>query len=82
VSDNLPDEHDERESRIHPIGLATEWVTRVLTVVILMVGPGLLGSWVDQRLGTQFLVLVGFVFGLIAGIYYLLVLTKVINKKR
>ncbi|MEX0866004.1 MAG: AtpZ/AtpI family protein [Pirellulales bacterium] len=81
VSNNQSDEPNDGEFQVHPIGRAAEWVSRVLTVVILMVGPGLLGNWLDEKLGTSFLVLLGFVFGLIAGIYYLLVLTKVIKKR-
>lgn len=81
MADDRPDEPSDSDSQIHPIGRAAEWVTRVLTVVILMVGPGFLGNWIDQKLGTRFLVVLGFLFGLTAGIYYLLVLTKVIKKR-
>lgn len=43
-----------------------------------MVLPGLGGEWLDRRFGTNFLVLVGFAFGLTAGLYYLLRVTKAI----
>lgn len=55
---------------------AMEWVSRILAVVVVMVGPGLLGHWLDDRWGTSFLTLLGFALGLIAGTTYLIALTK------
>ena len=60
-----------------PIGLAFEWVARILAVVIEMVLPGLLGQYLDKRLGTKFLVLVGFGCGLSLALWHLLVMTRV-----
>lgn len=43
---------------------AAEWVSRVMTISMGMVLPGLAGYWLDQRLGTQVLfLLLGFVIG-------------------
>ena len=53
-----------------------EWVSRIMAVSIEMVVPGLAGQWLDARLGTKFLVLVGFALGLTLGIWHLLVMTK------
>jgi hypothetical protein len=58
------------------MAIAMEWVSRVLAVVVVMVGPGLLGGWLDKRWGTSFLTLLGFALGLIGGTAYLLVATK------
>ena len=53
-----------------------EWVSRIMAVAAMMVLPGLLGRWLDQRWSTEFLTLVGFAVGLTAGISYLVLLTR------
>jgi len=42
--------------------------------------PGLGGQWLDRRFGTEFLVLVGFVLGLVAGVTYLIWITTALNR--
>ena len=59
-----------------PIGLAFEWVGRILAVVAEMVVPGLLGQQLDARLGTKFFVLVGFGCGLSFALWHLLAMTR------
>lgn len=56
--------------------VAMEWVSRILAVVVVMIGPGLLGGWLDRRWGTGFLTLLGFALGLSVGTAYLLVITR------
>jgi hypothetical protein len=46
--------------------------------MILMCVPGVLGHYLDTLLGTQFLILVGFVFGMIVAIWGLLYLGMII----
>ena len=60
----------------HPIAEAMEWVAILTTIGLEMVLPGLAGQWLDRRLGTQFLVLLGFVFGLSFGVWHLVLVTK------
>lgn len=52
-----------------------EWVSRVTTVALEIVLPGLGGYWLDQRFGTGFLVIVGFALGLTVGLWHLLKMT-------
>lgn len=59
-----------------PLAIAMEWVSRIIAVALMMVLPGLGGQWLDNRLGTGFLALAGFAFGIAAGIYHLLQMTK------
>jgi hypothetical protein len=59
-----------------PIGVAFEWVGRILAVVVEMVVPGLVGQYLDSRFGTRFLALLGFGGGLTLGIYHLVVMTR------
>ncbi len=41
-----------------------EWASRIMTIALGMVVPGLAGYWLDQRLGTQvILMLIGFALG-------------------
>lgn len=59
-----------------PMTEAMEWVSRILAAAAMMVLPGIAGQWLDKRLGTGFLVLVGFAVGVVSGIAYLLAVTK------
>ena len=59
-----------------PMVEAMSWVSRVTTVTMEIVLPGLLGGWFDRRWGTKFLALVGFGLGLVCGIQHLLVMTR------
>lgn len=65
----------------NPIGKASEWVGRILAVVVEMVVPGLVGQYLDDRLGTRFLTLIGFGLGLSLGIYHLVVMTRQKSRK-
>lgn len=69
-SDNGPSEEPS------PIGVAYQWVGRILAVVIEMVVPGVLGQMLDKRLGTSFFVLVGFGLGLSLGMWHLIAMTR------
>lgn len=43
---------------------ATEWVSRIITISLGMVLPGLAGYWLDTKLGTlPLFLLVGFALG-------------------
>jgi F0F1-type ATP synthase assembly protein I len=60
---------------------AAAWVSRIITISIEMVVPGLLGYWLDSKLGTKFVfMLAGFVFGVTFGIKHLLKLTQQKNQ--
>ena len=62
--------------RRNPLGEALDWAARIMAVALEMVLPGLAGHWLDGRLGTSFLVLVGFAFGLTMGVWHLLLMTR------
>jgi hypothetical protein len=66
---------DSPESR-PPIAVAMEWVSRVLAISLEMVLPGLFGQWLDGKLGTRFLVLIGFGLGISLAIWHLTRLGK------
>jgi hypothetical protein len=53
-----------------------EWVSRVFVISLAMVLPGLFGQWLDRKLGTGFLVLVGFAAGISVAIWLLTRLGK------
>ena len=55
------------------------WVSRITVVALEMVLPGLGGQWLDRQLGPGFLVLIGFAFGLSAGMWHLLVMTGAVR---
>lgn len=54
-----------------PLAVALEWVGRITAISLLMFLPAVGGQWLDRRLGTQFLGLIGLVCGVSAAIYVL-----------
>ncbi len=70
------------EDKPSPAAEALEWVSRIFAVSLMMFLPGLGGQWLDKQFGTSFLTLVGFVFGLTVGVWYLLTLTRAAEKRR
>lgn len=68
-------EPNQRE-RLRQQSLAWEWVSRVLSICVVMVLPGLGGGWIDRQLGTEYWTLVGFVLGFFSGITALILLVQ------
>ena len=64
------------------MGEAFDWVARIMAVALVMFLPGLGGEWLDNRLGTNFLVLIGFAFGLTVGVAYLIWITQTLNRRK
>ena len=55
----------------------TNAVSRAIVVMVMMLIPGIAGSYLDKWLGTQFLVLIGFVLGIGIAIVGLLYVAKI-----
>ncbi|MGY8770785.1 MAG: hypothetical protein ACKVH8_20435 [Pirellulales bacterium] len=75
---STPESHDsnaESDER-HPAAIAYEWVGRIFAVCIEMIAPGIAGIWLDKQLGTEFIVILGFAFGTVIGVYHLLVMAN------
>ena len=53
-----------------------EWVSRITTVALEMVLPGLAGLWLDNQLDTRFLTVLGFACGVPLGMWHLIAMTK------
>lgn len=49
-----------------------EWVAKITTVGVEMVLPGIVGHYLDGRLGTSFLAVSGFVLGVVVGLWQLI----------
>lgn len=64
------------EDKRPPVAAALEWVSRITTVALEMVLPGIGGQWLDRRWGTNFLGLAGFAVGLTVGIWHLIQMTR------
>jgi hypothetical protein len=67
---------NEQPNPRQPMAAAMDWVSRIITVALEMVVPGLAGGWLDKRWGTSFLALVGFAIGVSMGIWHLIVMTS------
>lgn len=66
----------------HPMGAAMQWVARIMAAGLMMVLPGLAGQWLDGRLGTGFLALIGFGIGITLALFYLVALSKSANGRK
>jgi hypothetical protein len=67
---------DDGDQQVTPIGAAMQWVGRIFAAGLMMVLPGLAGQWIDGKLGTSFIVLLGFIVGLSTSLYYLILVTR------
>ncbi len=61
---------------------AIDTFSRTLAVGVLMLVPGGAGYYADRWLGTNFLTMVGFILGMIAGIGILIVQSKKMELER
>ncbi len=55
----------------------TNAASRAIAVMILMVIPGVLGSYLDKWLNTQFFIVIGFVLGIGIAIFGLLYVARI-----
>jgi len=55
----------------------TNAASRAIAVIILMVIPGVAGSYLDKWMGTQFFVVIGFVLGIGIAIFGLLYVARI-----
>lgn len=56
--------------------IAWEWVSRVLSICVVMLLPAFGGRWIDQRMGTGYWVIVGLAIGFSSGMTALIQLVK------
>lgn len=76
MTGQLPDDRSQ-------IAIAYQWASRIVTVALEMVLPGLLGYWLDQRFGLKpILTVVGFLLGLVVGMWHLLQMVGAIPDRR
>ncbi len=79
--DQNPDssQNDGEQERVDdrpPTVRAANWATRITSVSLMMVVPGLLGYWADLQLGIlPGLTVAGFALGMTVGIYQLIRIT-------
>jgi ATP synthase protein I len=65
-----------------PVAKASAWATRIMTISLEMVLPGLAGVWLDGWLGTKVVfTLAGFALGGTAAIVHLIHLTRALQKQ-
>lgn len=58
------------------MAVAAAWVSRILTISLEMVLPGLLGVWIDRLLGSVVVfTLLGFALGSVLAVWHLLKIT-------
>lgn len=76
--------NDSRDPKagIDSFGAAFDVIGRVAAAVVVMVVPGVVGQKLDQHWGTGYLALLGFLFGVPFGMYYLLEVSGALRKRR
>ena len=70
----------KKSQPVQPIGAAMDWVARIVVAGLIMVLPGLAGEWIDNRIGTGFVALIGFALGIAISLVYLLAITRKANR--
>jgi hypothetical protein len=55
---------------------AMNWVSKITTVTLEMILPGLAGLWIDNQLETRCFSLLGFALGVPLGIWHIIAMTK------
>ena len=64
-----------------PMAQAIAWSSRIITVSLEMVLPGVAGYWLDQKLGTVMLFLVlGVILGMVSGLVHLIRMAGAANE--
>jgi F0F1-type ATP synthase assembly protein I len=64
----VTDSPDDRS----PIAMAVAWTSRITTISVQMIAPGIVGYLVDRKLGTKALfTLIGFAIGMALGMWQL-----------
>lgn len=68
------------EYKKHPMAEAMEWVSKIMSVGIMIAVFPLIGTWIDNKVGTTptFVLILG-VLGMFAGFYQLLSITGVLK---
>ncbi len=69
--------NEPEEDQLPPMAIAMQWTSRITTVSMEMVLPGIGGQWLDERWGTELIGPLGFVFGVTLGMWHLIQMTKV-----
>ena len=67
---------DPKGPDIGPYARAIEWVAKITTVGLMMTLPVVAGRYLDQRWDTNYWVLAGLGFGMTAGMWQLLQMTR------
>ena len=61
---------------------AYHWTSRIISIALEMVIPGLMGYWLDRRLGTKALFTVcGFLLGMALGMWHLLKIARPVTNR-
>lgn len=62
--------------KVPPLIAAYEWASRGTTVSAVFIAPALVGYWLDQKWGTEFLVFIGVAIGFAAGVWMMVRLAQ------
>jgi F0F1-type ATP synthase assembly protein I len=74
--------NDSPDSR-PPLMVAMEWISRLTTIAVEMVIPGLIGYWIDPKLGTKPVCLIlGTIAGFSLGIWHLVQLANAAQRPK
>jgi len=63
--------------RRNGIGEAFSWASRIVAAGLVMFLPAVAGRWVDDRLSSSFFGAMGLVIGFVAGLTWLVRMTRV-----
>jgi hypothetical protein len=76
MADLQPRRSDRRSDAAAPMGEALVWASRIMAIGLAMFLPGVIGGWIDSRLGLWVCGPTGFVLGLAAALAWLVRIGK------
>ena len=78
TSDTAPENRskDSLDETRNALNTSINAFSRVLAVMLLMIVPGVVGYYLDHWLGTRFLIVIGFIVGMILAIFGLILVVK------
>ena len=75
--DSRPDDQDANSDNRSATARGAEWASRIMTISLGMVLPGLAGYWLDKKLGSNGLFMIlGFAVGSLVAFKQLMAIAK------
>ncbi len=76
-----PASSEQRDEDRKTVNASVNAFSRVIAVMVLTMIPGVIGYFLDKWLGTRFLIIFGFVIGMILAVFGLIFVARQANEE-